>query len=126
VNSLSWLIYLGDVVGGADGFAVFLAVVCGLVAGVGAMVKLIATAHGEGDDIPWTMRGARNFALACIAASSAAIFIPSRSTVYAIAASELGERALTTQTGNKAVQALNAWLDRQIKGEDDRGKDGGE
>jgi len=40
--------------------------------------------------------------------------LPSKDTVYAIAASEVGESVLNSPTGSKAVQALNAWLDRQI------------
>ena len=44
------------------------------------------------------------------------VVVPSQETIYAIAASETGETALKSDTGGKAVQALNAWLDRQIKG----------
>lgn len=47
--------------------------------------------------------------------SVATAALPDRNTVYAIAASELGERALETPTASKAVAALNAWLDRQIQ-----------
>lgn len=43
-----------------------------------------------------------------------AALCPSQDTVYAIAASELGGRALNSQTGGLAVQALNAWLKKQI------------
>jgi hypothetical protein len=40
---------------------------------------------------------------------------PSRETIYAIAASELGEEALKSSAATKAQQALNAWLDKQIE-----------
>lgn len=51
-------------------------------------------------------------------AGAVAVFclFPSSGTIYAIAASEMGERVLTSETGGKAVQALDAWLDRQIAG----------
>lgn len=40
--------------------------------------------------------------------------IPSTRTMYAIAATSAGKEALATPTGQKAVQALNVWLDKQI------------
>lgn len=45
---------------------------------------------------------------------------PASGTLYAIAASEMGERVIQSETGDKAIQALNAWLDRQIS---DKAKD---
>jgi hypothetical protein len=53
-------------------------------------------------------------AIVFLSSSLTASIIPSKETVYAIAASEMGENVLNTQTGDKAVKALNAWLDRQI------------
>lgn len=44
---------------------------------------------------------------------------PASGTLYAIAASEMGERVIQSETGDKAIQALNAWLDRQIAGKPD-------
>ena len=40
--------------------------------------------------------------------------LPSKETVYAIAASEMGEELLKTPTAAKATKALDAWLDKQI------------
>lgn len=39
---------------------------------------------------------------------------PNKETVYAIAASEMGEELLKTPTAAKATKALEAWLDKQI------------
>jgi len=44
-----------------------------------------------------------------------AALIPSKETMYAIAASELGEKLLHTETVSKAQKALEAWLDSQTK-----------
>jgi len=54
--------------------------------------------------------------------SAAIVFcaFPASGTLYAIAASEMGERVIQSETGDKAIQALNAWLDRQIS---DKAKD---
>lgn len=43
-----------------------------------------------------------------------AVALPTRDTVLAIAASEMGERALQTPTAGKAFKALDSWLDKQI------------
>lgn len=43
-----------------------------------------------------------------------AALLPGRDTVYAIAASEMGEQALKTPLAGKAEKALEAWLDHQI------------
>ena len=48
-----------------------------------------------------------------------AIILPSPSVLYAAAALNMGQEAIHTPTGDKAVRALNAWLDRQIAGEDE-------
>jgi hypothetical protein len=43
--------------------------------------------------------------------------IPSKQTLYAAAAMSAGKDAAQTVTGQKALVALNAWLDRQSKGD---------
>lgn len=41
--------------------------------------------------------------------------LPSRDTMYAIAASQVGEQALKTPLAEKAEKALEAWLNKQTK-----------
>lgn len=41
--------------------------------------------------------------------------IPSKNTMYAIAASQMGEQAVKSQIGQKTLGALEAWLDKQIE-----------
>lgn len=43
------------------------------------------------------------------------ILTPRAETVYAIAASEMGEQILKTPTASKAIKALESWLDKQIR-----------
>lgn len=63
---------------------------------------------------PWIAAKAPLVALG----ASALLFcaFPASGTIYAIAASEMGERVVNSETGDKAVKALNAWLDKQISG----------
>jgi hypothetical protein len=112
MNSLSWMIYAADVVGGLN-----------TIASAGAVISLIAAPlwglrnqwlddfHGGQGKTPVPVKQL----LSCVTAFAiVAAAIPSSSTIYAIAASEMGETALKSETGGKAVKALNAWLDRQI------------
>lgn len=137
MNSLSWMIYLADVAGSLNGFLIFIAAISGIGAAISLIVWLAMRGDGPslynsdseerkakkqaGWDGTVTLSGklVHRLPVLCVAASLAASLLPSSGTVYAIAASELGESALNTTTGNKAVLALNAWLDRQIAGEDE-------
>lgn len=114
MNGLSWLIYLADVSNDLDWlvwFIAFFSCVACLFA-----IFIMITAGSEGDTKAsgqaWTFfRKTIWLALGSFFLSG---LIPAKETVYAIAASELGESVLHSQTGNKAVQALDAWLDKQI------------
>jgi hypothetical protein len=118
MNSLSWMIYFGDVSGGLVGFSIAMACVFGITS-TGMSIAYVATASYPNDDdavvfnkvaakvIRWTIPV---FALMALMAC----FVPSKNTVYAIAASELGEQALKSKTVTKAQAALDAWLDKQI------------
>lgn len=122
MNSLSWLIYLADVADGVDWyldvawFISFLLVAGGLIVGC-AMA-------GEENDPPgpehWkTWRRVVTGAIAVLGFSTLfGAVVPAKETVYAIAASEMGEKLIKTDTANKALNGVNAWLDKQIKGEE--------
>ena len=44
-----------------------------------------------------------------------AVAVPSPITLYAIAASETGERVVQSETAKLAIDALNRWLAKQAK-----------
>lgn len=135
MNSLSWMIYLADVTQGV-GIATLLsscaAVVCG---GIATIVYLThrfeepstyrcdTTEEKDAKIARWNDSKAFAGKLAtrlliggaCLALVTS--LIPSSTTIYAIAASEMGEDVLKTPTATKAMKALDAWLDRQIAGE---------
>jgi hypothetical protein len=108
MNSLSWLIYFADVV---DNLRAFFAVGI-FIAAIGSLVCLMGSFIEEWD-VRYAVRGSICAALIGLVIS----FVPRTNTIYAIAASEMGERALATPTADKAVRALNAWLDKQIVSE---------
>ena len=107
MNDLSWLLYAADVAGQLNAVAGFVAVVGG-VSGFFASVVM-------SDGNPTQSR--KTFKTTAIVVSILAlitIVTPSRDTLYAIAASEVGEEALKSETAGKALDAINAWLDRQL------------
>lgn len=122
MNSLSWLLYWADVCGAIGGSVGFFAVLlsfllifliishcvlraCAAQGYPAAQSALVATGTGLKIGVPLVA-----------ALGLVAIFVPSRETIYAIAASEMGEEVLKAPEASKARQALNAWLDKQIPG----------
>jgi hypothetical protein len=124
MNSLSWLIYLADVAESAGGWLSFLSTLAVIILVVGAIAAgLMTHAIADGADEK-ELVAVRNGILSVVLKAALPIWIclglldivvPSKETIYAIAASELGETALKSDTGNRAVAALNSWLDEQIK-----------
>lgn len=106
MNELSWLIYLADLASSIGGIAAAVLVIA-IIAGT---VYTLAVAI---DDEEFKVHSPT---LAVIAVAALVVTVtPSKNTIYAIAASEMGEKALATPVVNKATKALEAWLDRQIK-----------
>lgn len=101
-----WLLYLADVV---KSLGICLALLCCVAIGYAAIAR-IATAI---DDKPCPASVKPALIIAAICAGVSCV-IPSKTTLYAIAAVNVGDAALHTPTGDKAVRALDAWLDKQI------------
>lgn len=104
MNSLSWLIYFADIVSNLQGVLAAVSVVL--------VVAMLPATEGFSK----TFKGLKLYVTIAILLGAIATILPSKNTVYAIAASELGEQVLVSNTGKKAVAALEAWLDAQVKG----------
>lgn len=113
MNRLSWLIYLADVCNNLDWlFFLFMFI------GVAGLIISVLVWMNDGNN-EWKPEQRRRtifhlFLPLAVTGSILGAIVPSDDTIYAIAASELGERVLNSQTGGKAVQALNHWLDKQM------------
>ena len=118
MNSLSWMIYGADVVGSVNNALAAITVLSGLTTVASGFAWLVSDDFKNEDKA----LGASNLGKKAIAVFAIALIasvpFPSATTIYAIAASEGGERALSSETGAKALKALNAWLDRQLKDEE--------
>lgn len=117
MNQLSWLLYLADVSASSEGWMVFFSCWATVVTLVSVLVLCNAPLAEKGVRAAAagnTMLVSIPTMLVCVILS---VVLPSKETVYAIAASELGEQVMTSETGQRAGRALNAWLDKQIGGE---------
>lgn len=136
MNSLSWMIYLAGVTGSMSTVLTLGALATG---GASGACAIIWASTGETPTIwSWEDKETKVKAhaayrakiagfikpliCACGVFAAIAAIIPSSGTIYAIAASETGEDVLKSDTGGKAVKALNAWLDKQIAGEPEKGE----
>jgi len=118
MNSLSWLIYLADVADNLDWFF-FIVMLLSILGGIIWLIVglgMADTGAGSDDWRTWRKSGLLLIPLFFFGVVLGSI-VPGKETVYAIAASEMGERAMNTQTFGKATQALNRWLDKQIQPE---------
>ncbi len=107
------MLYLADVsqnVAVASGVFLGFCFVALIVGGVAALVE------DEPSLLEWLGRHWWAGALAL----AVAMFVPSKTTIYAIAASEMGERALQSPIATKAGRALEAWLDEQLAEEESK------
>lgn len=105
MNSLSWFLYWADVLPtiahGMAGISLFGMVLWGLF----CVYMFIAC------DKKWPLIFIPVFLVMMLISG----LIPRKDTLYAIAASELGEEALKSNLGKKATQAIEQWIDTQLK-----------
>lgn len=105
MNSLSWFLYFAGVVGGLKtGLAIFGTIVLIL----GTIISAIVWAEYE---VKWPAYTTVLVGPLLLVLSA---LTPSQNTMYAIAASEMGEKALESMSSTKAMQALESWLDKQL------------
>jgi hypothetical protein len=119
LNALSWLLYLASVVSSIDTLAFIVAVLSVPVFLAGLMVILGNTEEWDKSARDTGTSMIKHSITAFVVGSLLLIALPGRETIYAIAASEMGEELLNSETGSKAVKALDAWLDRQIADDED-------
>ena len=114
MNDLSWLLYLANVSGNIGVTMAFVLFVGGFITFCATIGFFASGAHEYEDDRKPFIKGFKWLGVVMTVAAIVGVLTPSRNTVYAIAASEMGERVLETETAGKAFKALDAWLDRQL------------
>ena len=128
MNSVSWFLYLSDVAGSLKTVTTTLLIALPIV---GAFVlifsPLIVMFLEDGPEwvadkiksiLPPLLKTA---GVVWIFVCGFSVFIPSKNTMYAIAASEVGEKVIKTEAvqgiASDAQKALHQWLKRQIEPE---------
>ncbi|MBL4795774.1 MAG: hypothetical protein JKY50_00010 [Oleispira sp.] len=112
MNSLSWFLYLADMLPA-------LGLTCGLLAGFGAVVYPITImwlndfGRERGDYTVNFKVMASVIALLMVVA----VIIPSKSTIYLIAGSEAGEAVVTSVEGQEILNDIKTIIKQQIKGD---------
>jgi len=120
MNQLSWLLYLGNVVANLGPlFTIVGIIIIGLAIFLWVGHRLDQTEymdhwHGQDAERKPSIFLPVSTTIAFIVFFFLAALCPSQDTVYAIAASQVGEQALKTPTAIKAEKAIDSWLDKQI------------
>lgn len=118
MNQLSWLLYLGNVVGNLGplfGISAFIIICVSIVVWILSAVAGDPYPNESELELRKSLKKYRvPLAVIGFVLAISAAFCPSSDTVYAIAASQVGESVLKTPTALKAEKAIDAWLDRQI------------
>jgi hypothetical protein len=117
MNSLSWFIYGADVVGNVS--HILSALLCfTLLAWTALNISVPVT---EGEVLEWEHYSAwwRRGLYTLVIGGFALAFIPSKNTLYAIAASEIGETVAkhdaVQSVASDAAKALHSWIKKQIE-----------
>jgi hypothetical protein len=111
MNSLSWMLYLAGVAGNLQGVLIGAAILCGLIGGFTTLAFCLTMESYNADEHAVFRKFMQYAWPVCGACALIASIIPSERTFYLIAASEMGQRTLQTDTGKKAVAALDRYLD---------------
>lgn len=113
MNQLSWLIYFAGVSDSISSVLNTIFVLSIIISALGVLGCAIVSAASDENHFPLLKPFLLPVIGAFLVSGILTSFVPSKETVYAIAASEYGERALQSPTATKAIKALNAWLDKQ-------------
>lgn len=115
MNELSWLLYFADVSNETNGVCAFVFVGGTIALAAYGLGKAIVLGEYGGEPVtPSLIQVFKKVWLPIVIAGVVGVVTPSRETIYAIAASQMGEHVLKSATAGKAVKALDAWLDKQI------------
>ena len=115
MNTLSWFLYLAEVLGNVQ-----FACVAGIIlAGLGFIPCGIAWCECE--DATATQWMKRLF-ISVLVMAAIGVIIPSKQTMYAIAVSQMGEKIVQSdavqEVASDATKALRQWIKSQLKEEE--------
>lgn len=110
MNSLSWFLYFADIIPSIGKFFVTSSIIGAIFV---ALHTLGIAIHNDCYHNKALYLRKRWIVLVFVCGLIPTI-IPSKNTLYAIAASELGQSAMESKMGTKAMQAIESWIASQI------------
>ena len=113
MNSLSWFLYLADVIGNVRGLLILFSTIFG----AGTFVWLFAKGCVAADDDKSAKKFAHFMRFApwiFVSATFLAAIIPSRDTIYLIAGSEAGEAVVTSEAGQEILNDIKEVIQFQL------------
>lgn len=118
MNSLSWMLYLASAASSLCALSVW-AMIFGALTSISLLIhwkwQVDFGSLDQRSAAKTLFSGSLKTSLkVSLVASLVLVFVPDKNTIYAIAASEVGEKVLASKTATKAEAALDAWLDRQL------------
>lgn len=133
MNNLSWMIYLAGASASLASFLFFIASVFGIAAVIATFTAIVNVFETDqynrrySDDIITSKRSLKKSAfkiaitafICMIIAGSTSSLLPSRQTVLLIAASEIGERVVTSERAQSvidpSIDLLKTWMQRETQ-----------
>lgn len=113
MNNLSWLLYLADVAGKASGASTFLVGAC-LILGLPALLFCWLTVADRDMSAKVASFLTAVWVFVTVFAAAGAILIPSKDTIYLIAASEAGEVVVKSDEAKEIMSGLRDIIKEQI------------
>lgn len=114
MNSVSWFIYIAQVSENMGRLLIFLGIIGTATSLLFFIVPRAIKFIEAGDDISVKPFKASVFALGVVALLLGNL-MPERNTMYAIAASQVGEQIVKTEIASDATKALHQWIKKQIE-----------
>jgi hypothetical protein len=117
VNSVSWFIYIAQV---SNSLGIMFCILGGTGLVISGLYALIASAVATADEDELVLKAPSvRYVVASIAMLVAGNVMPERNTMYAIAASQVGEKLVASEAvrgvADDATKALHQWIKRQIE-----------
>lgn len=126
MNSVSWFIYIADVLGNLGVILATTAIVCATF----CFACLVGQTFSEGDlskECPNMWKHWWRCAWGAAIFGILTCFIPSKNTMYAIAASEIGQKVVQNEkvqgVADDAAKAIQQWIRSQIEPKTNKNKE---
>lgn len=111
MNSLSWFLYLADVIGNVKGVLILFCIISGSLMAVWSIAKF---GFHDDEDAVIFVKSTKHLPYFFLFCTLLASIIPSRDTIYLIAGSEAGETVVTSEAGKEILEDIQEVIRYQL------------